>query len=156
MSALIIGWGNPIAGDDGVGWRAAEHVRDRLRGAGDVEVVATARGAFSVAERALGHDHVVVLDAALGEDRDGVIRDEIRPRATAAGDEPVRHDGSLRDAIRALCRLDASGLPERIVLLSWPIPAPTGWRDGLSKTTSEAAARLAEAALDELERIAVA
>jgi len=153
MTILIIGWGNPLAGDDGLGWAAAERVRDRLRGVPDVEVVATARGALRVAERMLGHDRVIVLDAAVGEGF-GIVRSEIRP-AEMDDDQPVGHDGTLHDAISALRRLGGDGLPERIVLLSVPIPTPRDWCDEVSDAASEAAAQLANAAIAELEGIAV-
>ncbi len=161
MRRLIVGWGNPIAGDDRVGWKAAEFVKQWARAADRVDVVSTAHGGLRVAERMLGYDKVIVLDAAAGEDEStGLQRTVLRPRAMTAGDEPVGHDGSLADAIRALQRLDADGMPQEIVLYGAPIAAPCDWDDRPSGKLEEKAARLARAALAELvferEGIAVA
>ncbi len=160
MRTLIIGWGNPIAGDDGLGWRAAELVREHVKRTGTAEVVTTAHGGLRVAERMLGHDRVVVLDAAIGSEGSGIVRTVIRPREIEATDEPIGHDGSLVDAIRALRRMHADGLPKEIVLYGAPIAAPRDWDDRPSASMEAAAARLARAALAELvfgrEGIAVA
>jgi len=151
MTALIIGWGNPIAGDDGLGWKAAELVREHVGRAGPAEVVTTALGALRVAERMLGHDRVVVLDAAVNTEGSEIVRTVIRPREIEAADGgPIGHDGSLIDAVRALRRLGADGLPDEIVLYGAPIAVPRDWEDRPSTSMEEAAARLARAALAEL------
>jgi hydrogenase maturation protease len=61
---LVLGLGNPILGDDGVGWRVAEAVRGALRGKpGAPEVDCAALGGLSLMERMLGYQHVVLVDA---------------------------------------------------------------------------------------------
>ena len=150
MTALIIGWGNPIAGDDGLGWKAADLVREHVGRAGPAEVVKTAHGALRVAERMLGYDRVVVLDAAVDAEGSEIVRTVIRPQEIEATEGPTGHDGSLIDAVRALRRLRADGLPEEIVLYGAPIAAPRDWEDRPSAAMEEAAARLARAALAEL------
>ena len=99
----------------------------------------------------LGYDRVIVLDATVGRDDLSLTRDVIRPREMEETDEPVGHDGSLVDAIRALRRLRADALPEEVVLLGAAIAAPRDWDDRLSSTAEPAAIELAEAALAELE-----
>jgi len=156
MRTLIIGWGNPIAGSDGLGWRAAELVGEHIGDRDDVEVIATAYGGFRVAERMLGYDRVLVLDAAIGQPGDGLVRTQIATHEMTVLDEAIGHDGSLPDAIRVLRRLRADELPEKVVLLAAPVPVPRTWDDRLTEPVEEAALRLAQAALDELEGIAVA
>ena len=160
MKTLIVGWGNPIAGNDGLGWRAAELVREHVGKRSEVDVLTTSHGGFRVAERMLGYDRVVVLDATVGPEGSEIVRTEIRPDEIDATEAPSRHDGSLVDAIRALRRLHAEGLPCEIVLYGVPIAAPRDWDDRLSASMEEPAARLARAALAELvfgrEEVAVA
>lgn len=160
MRTLIIGWGNPIAGDDVLGWRAAEIVREHVKTVGAVEVVTTAHGGLRVAERMLGYDRVVVLDATVGPEGNEIVRTEIRPAEIDEGAAPTRHDGSLVDAVRALRRLHADGLPNEIVLYGASIVAPRDWDDRLSASMEATAARLARAALAEVvfgrEGVAVA
>jgi hydrogenase maturation protease len=79
-STLVLGLGNPILGDDGVGWCAAETFR-ALWEAGNlsgfpsalsarsaltfVEVDCLALGGLSLMERMVGYRRVILIDAAL-------------------------------------------------------------------------------------------
>ena len=152
MKTLIIGWGNPIAGDDGLGWRAAEIVASCIAEAEDVDIVVSSHGGLRIAERMLGYDRVIVLDATVAGCEPAPTRDVLRPREMDAIDEPIGHDGSLVGAIRALRRLQADALPEEIVTLGAAIAAPRDWDTRLSPSAEPAAIELAEAALAELER----
>ena len=63
MKVLVIGWGNPLRGDDGVGWRAAELLSARLPGH-DVEVRVSHQLMPEFAEDIGRSDFVVFIDAA--------------------------------------------------------------------------------------------
>jgi len=158
MSALVVGWGNPIAGDDAVGLKAADAVAEHVveEGLGGIDVIATSEGGFRLAERTLGYDRVIVLDARIVErstDEVSIVR--VAPRESDAPTSPIRHDGSLADAMAAIGALGGKGLPVELVLISAPIETPRNWTEEMSKTADAAAARLADAALRELEGIAV-
>ncbi len=91
-TTLVVGLGNPILGDDGVGWRVAEEVERRLsadpglgRSVGPVEVDRQAVGGLSLMERLVGYKRVVLIDAAL----DG------RPPGTIAVGTLAEADGRL-------------------------------------------------------------
>ncbi|NWG35639.1 MAG: hydrogenase maturation protease [Chloroflexi bacterium] len=77
MKTLIVGLGNPILGDDGVGWRVAEEV-SRLSGIplGDaplpglppskpdpVTIERYSLAGLSLMERLTGFDHVILIDS---------------------------------------------------------------------------------------------
>ena len=64
---LVIGLGNPILGDDGVGWSVAGSLENRLKGNEGIEVDCLAVGGLSLMERMLGYRHVMLIDF----DRDG-------------------------------------------------------------------------------------
>ena len=62
--SLVIGLGNPILGDDGVGWHVAEEVGRLIAEASlPIEVDSLAVGGLSLMERMVGYDRVVVVDA---------------------------------------------------------------------------------------------
>lgn len=68
MKTLIIGLGNPLLGDDGVGWRVAEGVQDKIGScsptvAPGTEVDFHAGGGLSLMERLVGYDRAIVIDA---------------------------------------------------------------------------------------------
>ena len=60
---LIIGWGNPLRGDDGVGWRAAERLAETLEGH-DVAVRVSHQLMPEFAEEISRSGFVVFIDAA--------------------------------------------------------------------------------------------
>jgi hydrogenase maturation protease len=61
---LVVGLGNPLLGDDGVGWRAAEQIERQVRLLEyPVEVDCLATGGLSLMERLIGYQHVILIDA---------------------------------------------------------------------------------------------
>ena len=71
-STLIIGYGNRSRGDDGVGYRAAELLRERLAGA-EAEILAVHQLTPELMEPISRARRVVFIDAA-AEGRPGEIR----------------------------------------------------------------------------------
>jgi hydrogenase maturation protease len=77
---LVIGWGNPMRGDDGFGWRAAERLRDALPAA---DVLAVHQLMPEHMEPVALAGRVVFIDASLhGEP--GVLRCETVEPTTSA------------------------------------------------------------------------
>jgi hydrogenase maturation protease len=63
LQILILAYGNPLRGDDGVAWRAAEELSGRFA-ASEVEVVCTHQLTPEMAEKVSWADAVIFLDAA--------------------------------------------------------------------------------------------
>ncbi len=152
MRQLIIGWGNPIAGDDGIGPRAAELAAERVPA--HVDVRSCSHAGLRLVELMRGYDRVLIADVRI-DDGDAKLRKEIlRPHDEEAS-LPTRHDGTLREALNAFRTLRDPELPDEIVLFSTPIAAPTTWNAALSQGGEAAAERLADAVIRELEVTAV-
>jgi hydrogenase maturation protease len=122
-STIVLGLGNPVLRDDGVGWRIAEAVQDWLaaecaagRPRNDVEVDRLSVGGLRLMERLTGYrrailvDSALVPDAAVGEVRAAPL-DALQP--PAGGHLDSAHDASLRTALDVGRRLGAE-LPARI------------------------------------------
>ena len=115
MKTLVIGLGNPILGDDGVGWRVVEEVAEKLsspqsplprgegeKGEGDVEIDYASLGGLSLMERLTGFEHVILVDSIFtGTKPIGTVSyfalSEL-PDLTA-GHSASAHDTSLRNAL---------------------------------------------------------
>jgi hydrogenase maturation protease len=109
MRTLIIGLGNPILGDDGVGWVVADKVQAALsnpqsaiRDAQSVEVDCASLGGLSLMERLTGSERVILVDAIFtGKQPVGTVRrfllDELPD--LSAGHSASAHDTSLRNAL---------------------------------------------------------
>ena len=111
---LIIGLGNPILGDDGVGWVITQGLKDQLTSRADLEFDFLSLGGLSLMERLTGYQHVILLDSfssgmrPIGE----VISfplDSIPD--LSAGHSSSAHDTSLRNALN-LGRSMKIDLPE--------------------------------------------
>lgn len=122
---LVIGLGNPILGDDGVGWRIVEALEDRLavdgdarRTAGDIELDRVAVGGLSLMERLVGYDRVVLVDAILGEVVPGTLTagSLAETACRLAGHLDSAHDAPLTQALAAGRALGAH-LPDDIMVV---------------------------------------
>jgi hydrogenase maturation protease len=119
---VVIGLGNPVLGDDGVGWRVADEVERRLAArlpAADdpkVEIERLGVGGLRLMECLTGYETAILIDAAEFPDRPaGEVRscpfEDLADHA--AGHLDSAHDASLRTAL-ALGRKLGASLPEAI------------------------------------------
>ncbi len=71
---LVLGLGNPLLGDDAIGWRIAEACAVSLPRP-DIEVDCFAQGGLSLMERLIGYEKVILVDAiATGDRSPGSVR----------------------------------------------------------------------------------
>jgi hydrogenase maturation protease len=102
MKTLVIGLGNPILGDDGVGWRVAEEVAKKTAGRPDIEVDCVSLGGLSLMERLTGSERTILVDAIFtGAKPVGTVSNFTLgdlPDLTA-GHSASAHDTSLRNAL---------------------------------------------------------
>ena len=120
---IVIGLGNTLLGDDGVGWRVADEVEGLLaaaRAAGralpDVEIERLGVGGLRLMEVLTGYSAAILVDAAEFPDRPaGEVRSCCFEDLAdfAAGHLDSAHDASLRTAL-ALGRRLGADLPDDI------------------------------------------
>jgi len=73
MKTLIVGLGNPILGDDGVGWKVAEEIKKHLPEDMNVDVECASLGGLSLMERLIGYHRAILIDAIAVDDEIGSI-----------------------------------------------------------------------------------
>jgi hydrogenase maturation protease len=125
---VVVGLGNPVLGDDGVGWRVADDVEARLAAerearaglAGSVEVERLGVGGLRLMEFLDGYDAAILVDAAEFPDRPtGEVRtcrlEELS--GYGAGHLDSAHDASLATALD-LGRRYGARLPSRIDIVT--------------------------------------
>jgi hydrogenase maturation protease len=121
LKTLILGLGNPILGDDGVGWRVAEAVQLLIAGRKPpVEVDFASLGGLSLMERMLGYSHVILVDCLeTGEFPIGDVRcmrlSELRD--PTAGHSASAHDTSLLTALQTAQAMGTE-VPSRVDLVT--------------------------------------
>jgi hydrogenase maturation protease len=109
MRTLIIGLGNPILGDDGVGWVVAEQVRNNLANQKSeitnqksIEVDTASLGGLSLMERLAGAERVILIDSIYtGQRPTGTVSSFNLTDLPdlSANHSTSAHDTSLRNAL---------------------------------------------------------
>lgn len=114
---LVVGLGNPILGDDGIGWRVAEAVQTAVP---HVEVDCLSLGGLSLMERLIGYERVIIVDSIQTDN--GRIGDvtyfslsDLPDRS--AGHTTAAHDTSLQTALN-LGRQMGADLPDSIEVVA--------------------------------------
>ena len=82
---LIIGYGNPLRGDDGFGWHAALRLRNLIHDAG-IEILAVHQLTPELMDPISRAHRVIFIDAAVGEDAGKLT---VTPLETTGGPAPV-------------------------------------------------------------------
>jgi hydrogenase maturation protease len=106
MKTLIIGLGNPILGDDGVGWKVAQEIELQLPssalGPSSVVVECFALAGISLMEQMIGYERVILIDSLnTGNHHQGTVvtfnLDELAD--LTYGHSASAHDLSLKNAL---------------------------------------------------------
>lgn len=171
MKTLIVGLGNPILGDDGVGWRVAEAVRKQWQRADlrlliddetprsslshpklAVEVDCFALGGLSLMERLVGYDRAIIVDAITTGQPPGTVSrlrlDELPDFSTAH--TSAVHDTSLQNALR-VGRTMGAQLPEEIWVVGVEAQCVYDFSETLTPPVAEAVPVAARLVLELLE-----
>jgi len=82
---LIIGYGNPLRGDDGIGFYAAKALDEQFRAEPDVEVMAAQELTPEMAEDIARSGVVLFVDAALDHAPGTIKRATVRPEPGPGG-----------------------------------------------------------------------
>jgi hydrogenase maturation protease len=98
VRTLVIGVGNPLLADDGVGPAVARALRSVLAERSEVRIEEEYRGGLRLMERMIGFERVIVVDAMLGGTEPGTIR-RLTPAALAARHVNGPHDAGLAEAL---------------------------------------------------------
>lgn len=146
---LVVGLGNPILGDDGIGWRVAEVVAAL---APEVEVDCLALGGLSLMERLIGYRRAVIVDAI--QTRGGQCGDiyilplEALPDLSA-GHTTAVHDTSLMTALN-LGRSMGADLPTEVIIVGIEAAHVYDFSEQLSPPVAAAIPAAARAVLNVL------
>ena len=110
IRTLVVGLGNPILSDDGIGIRVAQAVHEHIGEAG-VEFLEASQGGLRLAEQLEGYDRVILIDAIQmhGGVPGAIFRLTLEdvPSYNADG----AHDASLKDALH-LVRQQGGQMPD--------------------------------------------
>jgi len=148
---LILGIGNTIMGDDGVGIHIVRMVKERTPPGAELQFKELGASGIKLVEEMLGYDEVIVVDSYASTDAGtGRIR-EFRPEDfedTLHASSP--HGANFATALEFYRKLHPDKIPRRIRILTVDIHAVDTFRDGLSNHVQDAATKLVEMIIREL------
>jgi hydrogenase maturation protease len=157
MKTLLIGLGNPILGDDGVGWRVVEEVQKRLGPESDVVFDYLSLGGISLMEHLIGYQCAILVDAFIAEENIGSVfvykLDEI-PNYSAFHVSSA-HDMTLQSAIE-LGKWMGAVLPSEIIVVGIATRRIVDFGEELSSQVTRAIPQAIEAVIGLLQQLETA
>jgi hydrogenase maturation protease len=130
---VVVGLGNPLMGDEGIGTEVVRRLSERLVGHPSAEFVDAGTGGLTVLHLMEGRRKAVFVDCALMDTAPGTVRRftpaEVRSNKVLA--HQSLHEADLIRVIDMARQLDQA--PEEIVLFGIQ-PERVELRQGLSKT----------------------
>ena len=151
MKTLVIGLGNPILGDDGVGWKVVEDVKKQLPKDTPVDVGCYSLGGISLMEHMIGYERVILVDAfALDESAGSILVLKLNDLPDySAFHTTSTHDTSLQNALE-LGKSMGAPLPEDVTVIGITTKPAYDFSEELSAPVAEAVPLAAKILLDML------
>ena len=120
VKTIVIGLGNPILGDDGVGWQIAQQAQQRSDFPPDIEVDLLALGGISLMERLIGYEKAILIDSLVTHQNPigSVLCFPLSQLPNQAlGHMGSSHDTTLQNALQVGRDLGAQ-LPDEITIVA--------------------------------------
>jgi hydrogenase maturation protease len=152
MKTLVIGLGNPILGDDGVGWKVAEEVRKKTPADLCVDVECLSLGGISLMEHLIGYPRAILVDAFALDDPIGsilILKLDDLPNYSAYHTTSA-HDTSLQNAI-AMGKSLGAKLPNEVMVVGIATKRIHEFSEELSPPVAESVPLAAKFVLELIE-----
>lgn len=150
MKTIVLGIGNPILSDDGVGIHVANQLKQHIKDP-NVTIDEALTGGMNLLDLIIGFDKAILIDAVkMKNARTGdVKRFSISDMSTAHSCNP--HDVSLAEALKMAERLGETHIPREIVIIGIMMnEMPCEFGEKLSETVAAAVPKAVEIVLSEL------
>lgn len=151
MKTIVLGVGNLILGDDGVGVHVANELKKQIKDP-NITVDEAITGGMNLLDLILGYDKAVIIDAVKSEEyKEGTVkRIPISDFNTMHSCNP--HDVSLSEAIKMAKKLGETKIPSEIVVIGIILKEiPCEFGEKLSKDIAAAVPKAVEMTLNEIK-----
>ena len=149
MSVRVIGCGNPLVSDDGVGARVIEELQQTVLPAG-VELITAGNDPFRVLDMLRGVDKVIIVDAAAGATPGEIMR--LTPKDIELSKKTgfSLHHVSIAQVLELGKQLYPQEMPKEMQLYAIGVLDRQPFSVGLSPTAENAALEAARLILKEV------
>jgi hydrogenase maturation protease len=115
VKTLVIGFGNPILCDDGVGNHVARTLAGRIKRS-DTTIIETSSAGLDIVDLISGYDKVIIIDAIMtGKSKPGIIHRVSPSELNSTLHSVSLHDLSLGNAIELGKKLGVT-MPGQIII----------------------------------------
>ena len=154
MKTIIIGLGNPILGDDGVGWKIVDELQSIIHGQSSIVLETASLGGLSLMERMVGFERAILIDAMeSAQSPAGSVRVIPLEALTnpSAGHSASAHDTSLITALQT-ARTMGLDVPQSVEVVAIEAGNVYDFSEELSPPVARAVPMVVQAVLDLLEK----
>ena len=152
MKTIVVGVGNPILGDDGVGIHVANQLKKTIVDS-DIKIDEATTGGMNLLDIIKGYDKAVIVDAVKSNNGEHgkVKRILISGFNTMHSCNP--HDVSLMEAIEMAKKLGERQIPKEIVVIGIMMKnTPCEFSEKLSNEIANAVPKAVEMILNEIKK----
>ena len=154
MKTLVLGLGNPILTDDGIGVLVAEEVRARLPEDTPIDITEVSVGGLTLMETMIGYERVILVDAF--QRLEGCCPGKVHKMSLEdlRTISPTQHSASPHDAslVTALDMGRQMGLqlPQEITIFAIEVENVMDFSDRPTPSVAAVIPQVTEAVLDEI------
>jgi len=148
---LVVGIGNPIMGDDGVGVHVLRRLRGNTSPGTNVEFKELSVGGIKLVEEILDYKTVFIIDS-IESAPVGSINEFSPEQFNGTYHETAPHDVNFITALELYRKLQKDRIPERIRIFTVGIHNEWFFKEDLTPPIQAAASRLSELLINELSR----
>lgn len=152
MKTIVLGVGNLILGDDGVGIHVVNELKKTIQDS-NITIDEAITGGMNLLDLILNYEKAIIIDAvkSVTEEAGTVKRIPIKNFNTMHSCNP--HDVSLIEAIKMAKKLGETKIPKEIVIIGIMMKEiPCEFGEKLSKNIAAAVPRAVEMTLNELNK----
>jgi hydrogenase maturation protease len=148
MKTLILGIGNTVLTDDGVGCRVVQRLKKRLRGRSDITVKETSLSGLSLLDELTGYERLIIVDAI--QTKGGKPGDiyKLSPSDFKVGRMAVIHDLGLFSTLELGRKLEMD-MPCEVIIFAIEAKDMATFSEKLSPEVEQAIPRAVDMVLAE-------
>ena len=152
MRTLVLGIGNPILGDDGVGFHIAQELAKEIKDE-NIDVKDTSIDGLNLLELIVGYDKVIIIDAIMTEDGEVGEIYRLRPENFVKTVHPTTspHNANLATAIEIGKKVLVGQMPAKVVVFAVNIQEVTEFTEEMTRKVKEAISRAVNLVLEEID-----
>jgi len=155
VKTLVLGLGNPIMGDDGVGLRVVQEVRRRLRDSASVDVEECYAAGPTLLDIIVGYEALVFVDSIQCDEPKGTV---LQPKREQLPDQPASIDAHGMGLLGVLNLGERLGfhVPRKLSIVAIAVEPNMEASESLSPEAERAVPEAVERVLEEVRHISSA